>query len=60
MFFADRQAIADRFGPGKATGLRHGDQDATRLDPRPQLGALAATASRIGLNGTRSTTYDPP
>ena len=60
VFFADRLAIADRFGADKATGLRHGDQDATRLDPLPLLGALAATTSRIGLGATRSTTYDQP
>jgi FMN-dependent oxidoreductase (nitrilotriacetate monooxygenase family) len=60
VFFADRLAIADRFGDDKETGLRYGDQDATRLDPLPLLGALAATTSRIGLGATRSTTYDQP
>lgn len=35
LFFADRLAIADRYGGDKTVGLRYGDQDATRLDPRP-------------------------
>lgn len=60
LFFADRLAIADRLGGDKATGLRHGDQDSTRLDPIPLLGALAATTERLGLGATRSTTYDQP
>ena len=60
IFFADRLAIADRFGHDKAVGIRHGDQDSTRMDPMPILGALAATTSHIGLGATRSTTYDQP
>jgi hypothetical protein len=39
LFFADRLAIADRFGGDKTIGLRYGDQDATRMDPMPILGA---------------------
>jgi len=60
LFFADRLAIADRFGGDKTIGLRYGDQDATRLDPLPILGALAATTRHIGLGATRSTTYEQP
>ena len=60
IFFADRLAIADRFGNDKAIGIRYGDQDSTRMDPVPILGALAATTDRIGLGATRSTTYDQP
>ncbi len=60
LFFADRLAIADRYGSSHVTGIRHGDQDATRMDPLPILGALAASTNRIGLGATRSTTYDAP
>ncbi|SDS49441.1 LLM class flavin-dependent oxidoreductase [Bradyrhizobium canariense] len=60
LFFADRLAIADRYGASHRTGIRHGDQDATRMDPVPLLGALAAVTSHIGLGATRSTTYDAP
>jgi len=60
IFFADRLAIADRFGSDKSVGIRHGDQDSTRMDPVPILGALAATTRHIGLGATRSTTYDQP
>ncbi|MFH0297045.1 LLM class flavin-dependent oxidoreductase [Bradyrhizobium sp. 31Argb] len=60
MFFADRLAIADRYGASHETGIRHADQDATRMDPVPILGAIAAVTSRIGLGATRSTTYDAP
>jgi FMN-dependent oxidoreductase (nitrilotriacetate monooxygenase family) len=60
LFFADRLAIGDRFGADKEIGLRHGDQDATRLDPVPILGALAATTRHLGLGATRSTTYAQP
>ncbi len=60
LFFADRLAIADRYGASHRTGIRHGDQDATRMDPVPILGALAAVTSHIGLGATRSTTYDAP
>src|SRR5216683_7673920 len=38
LFFADRLAIADRYGASHVTGIRHGDQDATRMDPLPILG----------------------
>ena len=31
IFFADRLAIADRFGNDKEVGIRHGDQDSTRI-----------------------------
>ena len=60
LFFADRLAIADRYGDSHETGIRHADQDATRMDPVPLLGALAAVTSHIGLGATRSTTYDAP
>lgn len=60
LFFADRLAIADRYGSSHDTGIRYGDQDATRMDPIPVLGALAAVTSHIGLGATRSTTYDAP
>jgi FMN-dependent oxidoreductase (nitrilotriacetate monooxygenase family) len=60
IFFADRLAIADRFGGDKTTGLARGDQDSTRMDPVPILGALAATTHHIGLGATRSTSYDQP
>lgn len=60
MFFADRLAIADRYGASHETGIRHADQDATRMDPVPILGAIAAVTSHIGLGATRSTTYDAP
>jgi FMN-dependent oxidoreductase (nitrilotriacetate monooxygenase family) len=60
IFFADRLAVADRFGGDFGVGMRGGDQDSTRMDPVPILGALAATTSRIGLGATRSTTYDQP
>ena len=60
IFFADRLAIADRYGNDKEVGIRHGDQDSTRMDPVPILGALAATTKHIGLGATRSTTYDQP
>ena len=42
LFFADRLAIADRYGDSHAAGLARGDQDATRMDPMPILGAMAA------------------
>lgn len=60
LFFADRLAIADRFGDSHTTGIRFADQDATRMDPVPLLGALAAVTKHIGLGATRSTTYDAP
>ncbi len=60
LFFADRLAIADRYGASHITGIRHGDQDATRMDPLPILGALSAITEYIGLGATRSTTYDAP
>jgi FMN-dependent oxidoreductase (nitrilotriacetate monooxygenase family) len=60
LFFADRLAVADRFGGSYDVGIRHGDQDATRMDPMPILGALAAVTEHIGLGATRSTTYDAP
>jgi FMN-dependent oxidoreductase (nitrilotriacetate monooxygenase family) len=60
LFFADRLAIADRYGDSHHTGIRWGDQDATRMDPVPVLGAIAAVTSHIGLGATRSTTYDAP
>lgn len=60
LFFADRLAIADRFGDSHETGIRLGDQDATRMDPLPILGAMAAVTEHIGLGATRSTTYDAP
>jgi FMN-dependent oxidoreductase (nitrilotriacetate monooxygenase family) len=60
IFFADRLAIADRFGSDKKIGVGRGDQDSTRLDPVPILGALAGATRNIGLGATMSTTYDQP
>jgi FMN-dependent oxidoreductase (nitrilotriacetate monooxygenase family) len=60
LFFADRLAVSTRFGGDHHYGVTHGDQDATRLDPLPVLGAIAAVTSRIGLGATRSTTYSQP
>jgi FMN-dependent oxidoreductase (nitrilotriacetate monooxygenase family) len=60
VFFADRLAMSSRYGGSIEVGARHGDQDATRLDPLPVLGAMAAVTSRIGLGATRSTTYARP
>ncbi|HQS11156.1 MAG TPA: LLM class flavin-dependent oxidoreductase [Xanthobacteraceae bacterium] len=60
LFFADRLAVADRYGESLETGIRLGDQDATRMDPLPVLGAMAAVTRNIGLGATRSTTYDAP
>lgn len=60
LFFADRLAIADRYADSHVAGIRHGDQDSTRMDPLPILGAMAAVTRHIGLGGTRSTTYDAP
>ncbi|MFG1423313.1 LLM class flavin-dependent oxidoreductase [Roseixanthobacter liquoris] len=60
LFFADRLAVADRYGESLETGIRLGDQDATRMDPMPVLGAMAAVTRHIGLGATRSTTYDAP
>jgi FMN-dependent oxidoreductase (nitrilotriacetate monooxygenase family) len=60
LFFADRLAIADRYGNSHEMGIRLGDQDATRMDPMPILGAMAAVTQHIGLGATRSTTYDSP
>ena len=60
VFFADRLGVADRYGNSLEAGIRFGDQDATRMDPVPILGAMAAVTSRLGLGATRSTTYDQP
>lgn len=60
LFFADRLGIADRFGNEKETGLRYGDQDATRLDPLPIISLIAGATRHLGLGATRSTTYDQP
>jgi len=60
LFFADRLAVSTRYGGDHRYGVSHGDQDATRLDPLPILGALAAVTSHIGLGATRSTTYSQP
>lgn len=60
LFFADRLAVNDRFGGTLEVGVRYGDQDATRMDPMPILGALAATTTHLGLGATRSTSYDMP
>lgn len=60
LFFADRLAVSTRFGGDHRYGIAHGDQDATRMDPLPILGALAAVTSHIGLGATRSTTYSQP
>ncbi len=60
VFFADRLAMSSRYGGSIEVGARHGDQDATRLDPLPVLGVMAAVTSRIGLGATRSTTYARP
>lgn len=60
LFFADRLAVSTRYGEHHAHGIALGDQDATRLDPLPLLGALAAVTRHIGLGATRSTTYSQP
>ena len=60
VFFADRLGIADRYGLNLEVGIRYGDQDATRLDPVPILGAMAAVTRHLGLGATRSTTYEQP
>lgn len=60
VFFADRLGIADRYGLTLDVGVQFGDQDATRLDPVPVLGAMAAVTRHLGLGATRSTTYDQP
>ncbi|HTX03393.1 MAG TPA: LLM class flavin-dependent oxidoreductase [Candidatus Acidoferrales bacterium] len=60
VFFADRVGISDRYGGNLEIGIRYGDQDATRLDPVPVLGAMSAMTAHIGLGATRSTTYDQP
>ena len=54
------EGIADRYGLNLEVGIRYGDQDATRLDPVPILGAMAAVTRHLGLGATRSTTYDQP
>lgn len=60
VFFADRLAVGDRFGANLDAGIRWGDQDATRMDPVPILGAMAARTTHLGLGATRSTSYDQP
>lgn len=60
VFFADRLAVGDRYGGNLEAGIRWGDQDATRLDPIPILGAMAARTVNLGLGATRSTSYDQP
>lgn len=60
LFFADRLAVSTRYGESHRHGIAVGDQDATRLDPLPILGALAAVTQHIGLGATRSTTYSQP
>lgn len=60
LFFADRLAVSTRYGEDHRHGIAVGDQDATRLDPLPILGALAAVTQHIGLGATRSTTYSQP
>ncbi|OWY28437.1 LLM class flavin-dependent oxidoreductase [Herbaspirillum robiniae] len=60
LFFADRLAVSTRYGESHRHGIAVGDQDATRLDPLPILGALAAVTRHIGLGATRSTTYSQP
>ncbi|MBP0598140.1 LLM class flavin-dependent oxidoreductase [Herbaspirillum sp. LeCh32-8] len=60
LFFADRLAVSTRYGENHRHGIAVGDQDATRLDPLPLLGALAAVTQHIGLGATRSTTYSQP
>jgi FMN-dependent oxidoreductase (nitrilotriacetate monooxygenase family) len=60
VFFADRLAVGDVYGGGLEASIRWGDQDATRLDPVPILGAMAARTTHLGLGATRSTSYDQP
>jgi FMN-dependent oxidoreductase (nitrilotriacetate monooxygenase family) len=60
LFFADRLAVSTRYGGNHHYGAAFGDQDATRMDPVPLLGALAAVTQHIGLGATRSTTYSQP
>lgn len=59
-FFADRLAVSTQYGGNFDYGLRHGDQDATRLDPIPTLSVMSTATKRLGLGGTRSTTYATP
>jgi len=60
LFFADRLAVGDQMGGSREQALRHGAQDATRLDPLPILAYLAGQTRRLGLGVTRSTTYYEP
>ena len=60
LFFADRLAVGDTYDSSFDASIRWGDQDATRLDPVPILGAIAARTTHLGLGATRSTTYDQP
>jgi FMN-dependent oxidoreductase (nitrilotriacetate monooxygenase family) len=60
VFFADRLAMSTRYGGDHRFGAQYGDQDATRLDPIPVLGIMAAATHHIGLGATRSTTYEHP
>ena len=59
LFFADRLAVSDGDGnpANRDLTLRHGSQDAARLDPVPILGLLAGATDHLGLGATRSTTY---
>ncbi|MBB3102188.1 LLM class flavin-dependent oxidoreductase [Azomonas macrocytogenes] len=60
LFFADRFAVGDQMGGSRELALRHGAQDATRLDPLPILAYLVGQTSKLGLGVTRSTTYYEP
>jgi FMN-dependent oxidoreductase (nitrilotriacetate monooxygenase family) len=60
LFFADRLAVSEQLSEGRDTAFRYGAQDAARLYPIPVLAFLAGKTSKIGLGGTRSTTYFEP
>jgi FMN-dependent oxidoreductase (nitrilotriacetate monooxygenase family) len=60
VFLADRLAIGDRYRDSHEIGVKYGDQDATRMDPIPVLGVMAAVTKHLGLGATRSTTYSLP
>jgi FMN-dependent oxidoreductase (nitrilotriacetate monooxygenase family) len=60
LFFADRLAVGDQMGGSRELALRHGAQDATRLDPLPVLSYLIGQTRKLGLGATRSTTYYEP
>ncbi|WP_397452345.1 LLM class flavin-dependent oxidoreductase [Pseudomonas sp. NA-150] len=58
VFFADRQALSDRYGNNLQTSVRY--LTSPRLDPVALLGLLAGATSHIGLAATASTTFNDP